>query len=163
MRYILKLKTTASEKQNVIKFQTADIAAAQLTVTSNRAKVLEFTHPFMTSGLKILYKPPSPWANGEPLTVLLTPFTPATWFMIVLVFVGIALSFYAIGRLSPYEDCSFVGKASTYEGLTLFNSMLYAYSSLTWQGKLIVISISTFLFWARDFNNRIENKLINLE
>ncbi|ESO85920.1 hypothetical protein LOTGIDRAFT_130108, partial [Lottia gigantea] len=112
----------------------ADIAAAQLTVTSKRAKVIEFSHPFMNSGLKILYKPPNPWANGEPLTVLFTPFSPAVWFMILLVFFGISLFFYAVGRFSPYEDCSFVGKASTYEGLTLINSLLYTFSSLTWQG-----------------------------
>ncbi|KAK6194497.1 hypothetical protein SNE40_000122 [Patella caerulea] len=110
-----------------------DIAAAPLTITSRRAKVVDFSHPFINAGLSILYKPPDPWANAEPLTVLFTPFTPGVWVMVAVVFIGISLFFYGIGRYSPYEDCSFVGKSSTYEGLTLFNSFLYTFSSLTWQ------------------------------
>lgn len=36
------------------------MALADLTVTSDRARVVSFTIPFMASNIEVLYKPPSP-------------------------------------------------------------------------------------------------------
>ena len=49
-----------SEFTNLVEFQEADVALADLTVTSDRARVVSFTVPFMASNIEVLYKPPSP-------------------------------------------------------------------------------------------------------
>lgn len=36
------------------------MAIADLTVTSDRARVVSFTMPFMASNIEVLYKPPTP-------------------------------------------------------------------------------------------------------
>ncbi|KAL8612349.1 hypothetical protein ACOMHN_020168 [Nucella lapillus] len=113
----------------------ADLAVAPLTIVSKREKVVDFTLPVMTAGLRILYKAPDPWSGGdESFGILLSAFTPGLWVMLLLMFLGVSLLFYVIGRFSPYEDHAFVGKAATYEGLTLLNSFLYAFTSMTFQG-----------------------------
>ncbi|XP_041348748.1 glutamate receptor ionotropic, kainate 3-like [Gigantopelta aegis] len=114
--------------------KTADIAAAPLTIASKRAEVVKYSQPYMTAGLKILYRQPAGWTNNAPIMLLLRPFTPGLWVVIILFFAGVSVLFFIIGRFSPFEDDQFVGKAATYEGLTLFNSFLYTFSSLTWQG-----------------------------
>ena len=115
--------------------QTADIAAAPLMIASRRANVVKYSQPYMMAGLRILYKQPDPWNESAPFMLLLRPFTPGLWVVIVILFAGVSVLFFVIGRYSPYEDDQFVGKAATYEGLTLYNSFLYAFSSLTWQGR----------------------------
>ena len=67
-------------------------------------------------------------------TVLLSPFSPGLWFLLILLFIAVSTVLYIIGRFSPYEDPAFVGKAATFEGLTLLNSFLYSFSSITFQG-----------------------------
>lgn len=111
-----------------------DLAVAPLTITSGREKTIDFTHPVLYAGLRILYKIPSSWTEGEPFALMLTPFTVGLWIMVLLMFIAVSVLFYVIGRFSPYEDHAFVGKAATYEGLTLVNSFLYVFSSLTFQG-----------------------------
>ncbi|RUS84383.1 hypothetical protein EGW08_007845, partial [Elysia chlorotica] len=69
----------------------------------------------------------------QPVTML-KPFSAGLWILIILMFVVTSLALYAIGRFSPYEDVAFVGKASTFEGLTLSNSFLYVFSTLVLQG-----------------------------
>ncbi|XP_076435387.1 glutamate receptor 2-like [Babylonia areolata] len=111
-----------------------DLAVAPLSILSKQQQVVDFTFPVMSAGLRILYKVPSPWSGGEAFGILLSPFTPGLWIMLLLIFTGVSLLFYVIGRFSPYEDTAFVGKAATYEGLTLINSFLYSFSSMTFQG-----------------------------
>lgn len=113
----------------------AQLAVAPLTISSKRHVAAAFTYPVMSSGLRILYKVPSAQTAGDPsFTVLITPFSPGLWVLISLMFVAVSVLLYVIGRFSPYEDHAFVGKAATYEGLTLINSALYVFSSLTFQG-----------------------------
>ncbi|XP_070213010.1 glutamate receptor-like [Littorina saxatilis] len=112
----------------------ADLAVAPLTVFSKRANIVHFTYPVMSSGLRILYKVPDPWSEREAFSILLSPFTPGLWVVLLLMFIATSVFFYVIGRFSPYEDHAFVGKAATYEGLTLLNSFLYTFTSLTFQG-----------------------------
>ncbi|KAL8620768.1 hypothetical protein ACOMHN_043811 [Nucella lapillus] len=112
----------------------AHLAVAPLTIVSKRSSVVDFTQPIMSSGLRILYKPSNPWTDSESFSILLTPFTAGMWVVLLLLFLAVSVAFYLIGRFSPYEDHAFVGKAATYEGLTLTNSFLYVFSSLTFQG-----------------------------
>ncbi|XP_076453751.1 glutamate receptor 1-like [Babylonia areolata] len=112
----------------------AQLAVAPLTMTAKRQSSVDFTQPIMSSGLRILYKPPDPWSDKESFAILLAPFTAGVWVLLLLMFVAVSVLFYLIGRFSPYEDHAFVGKAATYEGLTFVNSFLYSFSSFTFQG-----------------------------
>lgn len=41
---------------SVLPFQKADLAVAGLTITAEREKVIDFSKPFMTLGISILYR-----------------------------------------------------------------------------------------------------------
>lgn len=67
-------------------FQTADIAAASLTVTAERAKVIDFSHPFLDLGLSIVMKRPTSrgWRALTGFVSFLQPFTPGVWIALLL-------------------------------------------------------------------------------
>ena len=96
----------------------------------------------ITSTLVVLLQTPDPWNDSESFSILLSPFSPGLWVVILLMFIAVSVLFYVIGRFSPYEDHAFVGKAATYEGLTLINSFLYVFSSLTFQGSYLYTALS---------------------
>ncbi|CAL1533987.1 unnamed protein product [Lymnaea stagnalis] len=114
--------------------KSADMAVGAFTITSKRSQAVEFSQPLITGGYRALYKIPDSWHPGEAMVTLLRPFSPGLWVLIVFMFVLASLALYIIGRFSPYEDIAFVGKTSTYDGLTLQNSFLYTFSTLVWQG-----------------------------
>lgn len=118
-----------------IQKEEADLAVAPLSIVSKRLEAVDFTLPVMSAGLRILYKAPdSKSGASDSFGILVSPFTPGLWVMLLLMFIGVSLLFYVIGRFSPYEEHGFVSKASTYEGLTLLNSFLYSFTSMTFQG-----------------------------
>lgn len=41
---------------SLYRFQKADLAVAGLTITAEREKVIDFSKPFMTLGISILYR-----------------------------------------------------------------------------------------------------------
>ncbi|XP_046572951.1 LOW QUALITY PROTEIN: glutamate receptor ionotropic, kainate glr-3-like [Haliotis rubra] len=79
-------------------------AAAPLTIASTRAGVITFSQPIMDAGIRILYKKPTTSTYNQSFSSLLSPFTTGLWFMILASFVVASLIFFAIGKLSPYEE-----------------------------------------------------------
>ncbi|KAG0424281.1 hypothetical protein HPB47_028478, partial [Ixodes persulcatus] len=57
----------------------ADIALAGLTITSARKNVVDFTHPFLTSGITALIKKPSKLQKGVGVNTFLAPFELHLW------------------------------------------------------------------------------------
>ncbi|XP_042145588.1 glutamate receptor 1-like [Ixodes scapularis] len=57
----------------------ADIALAGLTITSARKNVVDFTHPFLTSGIAALIKKPSKLQKGVGVNTFLAPFELHLW------------------------------------------------------------------------------------
>lgn len=47
---------TSSDGLSSVSFQKADLAVAGLTITAEREKVIDFSKPFMTLGISILYR-----------------------------------------------------------------------------------------------------------
>ncbi|XP_060083377.1 glutamate receptor U1-like [Ylistrum balloti] len=88
----------------------SDIAAAALTLTAERSRVVHFSHPFETVGLRILVKKPS----MDILTKLINddaglffrPLTLGVWMSVIIGFLVIGTLFYIIGRFSPLQDQS---------------------------------------------------------
>lgn len=79
----------------------ADMAAAPLTITSHRARVVEFTKPYMSLGLGVLLKRTSRQFAYEPMKMFLAPFTVSVWLSIVLCFVLVSLLFFVFTRFLP--------------------------------------------------------------
>ena len=79
----------------------ADMAVASLTISTQRERAVEFSHPFMNVGISIMIKkPPKEKAN---FFTLLNPFDSSIWICILLTYVGVSLSLFAIARFSPFE------------------------------------------------------------
>ncbi|XP_071085830.1 glutamate receptor ionotropic, kainate glr-3-like [Haliotis cracherodii] len=115
----------------------ADIAAAPLTIASRRAGVISFSQPIMDAGIRILYKKPTTSMYNQSLLILLSPFTTGLWFMILASFVVASLIFFAIGKLSPYEelqDNPHVGDDIPLT-TTLINAFVYTISSFMHQER----------------------------
>lgn len=78
-----------------------DMAAADLTITHERQTGVDFTIPFITLGISILFtKPIAPPLN---LWAFLDPFSLEVWFYVATAYIGVTLLMYYIARISPYE------------------------------------------------------------
>ncbi|XP_017845731.1 glutamate receptor ionotropic, kainate 2 isoform X1 [Drosophila busckii] len=79
----------------------ADLAIADLTITSEREEVIDFSLPFMNLGIAILYITPQ---KAEPaLFSFMDPFSKEVWLYLGLAYLGVTLCLFVLGRLSPSE------------------------------------------------------------
>ncbi|RWS26385.1 glutamate receptor: ionotropic kainate 3-like protein 2, partial [Leptotrombidium deliense] len=79
----------------------ADIAIADLTITSKRETAVDFTLPFMNTGISILFRKPT--TKVTTLFSFLSPFSMVVWVYVVGAYVGVSVILFVVGRLSPYE------------------------------------------------------------
>lgn len=85
----------------VIYLQKADIAVVDLTITYEREQVVDFTIPFMNTGISILFKKPE---KSEPaIFSFLYPFSIVVWFYTLTVYTFVSILVYVLGRFTPYE------------------------------------------------------------
>ncbi|XP_062600662.1 glutamate receptor ionotropic, kainate glr-3-like, partial [Saccostrea cucullata] len=84
----------------------ADIAAARLTVTAERATVVDFSHPFMESGMSIVLKRPSArgWQAITGFVSFLQPFTTGVWVALLVSCVIMPILYGLIMHFDPMED-----------------------------------------------------------
>ncbi|MEE6484051.1 hypothetical protein FKM82_013739 [Ascaphus truei] len=124
----------------------ADLAVAPLTITHVREKVIDFSKPFMTLGISILYRKP----NGTSPSVFsfLSPLSPDIWLYILLAYLGVSCVLFVIARFSPYEwydahPCN-PGTNIVENNFTLLNSFWFAVGALMQQGsELMPKALST--------------------
>uniref|UniRef100_A0A3B3THT0 Glutamate receptor n=1 Tax=Poecilia latipinna TaxID=48699 RepID=A0A3B3THT0_9TELE len=79
----------------------ADLAVAGFTITSEREKVIDFSKPFMTLGISILYRVQLGRKPGY--FSFLDPFSPAVWLFMLLAYLAVSCVLFLAARLSPYE------------------------------------------------------------
>ena len=79
--------------------QRADLAVAPLTITYLREKVVDFSKPFMSMGISILYRKPNTTNNG--FFSFLNPMTPDIWVYILLAYLGVSCVLFVIARWVP--------------------------------------------------------------
>ncbi|KAH1179942.1 hypothetical protein KIL84_005992 [Mauremys mutica] len=79
----------------------ADLAVAAFTITAEREKVIDFSKPFMTLGISILYRVHMGRRPGY--FSFLDPFSPAVWLFMLLAYVAVSCVLFLAARLSPYE------------------------------------------------------------
>ena len=115
----------------------ADIAVADLTITSKREEAVDFTHPFMNTGISILFKKPTQKVTS--LFSFLSPFSNIVWIYVVGAYVGVSSMLFIVGRLSPYEwenphPCRKDDRVLE-NGFSLSNSFWFTIGSLMQQGS----------------------------
>lgn len=79
-----------------VSLQRADLAVAPFTITYMREKVIDFTKPFMNTGISILYRKPNGTNNG--FFSFLNPMTPDIWVYILLAYLGVSCVLFVIAR-----------------------------------------------------------------
>uniref|UniRef100_A0A4W6DIL1 Glutamate receptor n=1 Tax=Lates calcarifer TaxID=8187 RepID=A0A4W6DIL1_LATCA len=124
----------------------ADLAVAPLTITYMREKFIDFSKPFMSMGISILYRKPNATNNG--FFSFLNPMTPDIWVYILLAYLGVSCVLFVIARFSPYEwydahPCN-PGSDVVENNFTLLNSFWFGVGSLMQQGsELMPKALST--------------------
>ncbi|XP_010868626.1 glutamate receptor ionotropic, kainate 4 isoform X1 [Esox lucius] len=118
----------------------ADLAIAGLTITSEREKVIDFSKPFMTLGISIMYtahmtRQPSYWS-------FLDPFSPGVWLFMLLAYLMVSCVLFLVARLTPYEWCSsepcLQGRCKlVLNQYTLGNSLWFPVGGIMQQGTAI--------------------------
>ncbi|KAL7981571.1 hypothetical protein Chor_005659, partial [Crotalus horridus] len=107
---------------SVLPFQKADLAVAGLTITAEREKVIDFSKPFMTLGISILYRvhlimcmvdvlPGDSESQTTPPKLgrkpgyfsFLDPFSPGVWLFMLLAYLAVSCVLFLVARLTPYE------------------------------------------------------------
>lgn len=87
------------DKESVLSllcFQKADLAVAPLTITYVREKVIDFSKPFMTLGISILYRKPNGTNPG--VFSFLNPLSPDIWMYVLLACLGVSCVLFVIAR-----------------------------------------------------------------
>ncbi|XP_032450950.1 glutamate receptor ionotropic, kainate 4 [Lynx canadensis] len=79
----------------------ADLAVAGLTITAEREKVIDFSKPFMTLGISILYRVHMGRKPGY--FSFLDPFSPGVWLFMLLAYLAVSCVLFLVARLTPYE------------------------------------------------------------
>ncbi|XP_039516715.1 glutamate receptor ionotropic, kainate 2 isoform X2 [Pimephales promelas] len=115
----------------------ADLAVAPLTITYVREKVIDFSKPFMTLGISILYRKPNGTNPG--VFSFLNPLSPDIWMYILLACLGVSCVLFVIARFSPYEwynphPCN-PDSDVVENNFTLLNSFWFGVGALMRQGS----------------------------
>ncbi|CAG5028258.1 unnamed protein product [Parnassius apollo] len=124
----------------------ADFAITDLTITSARQKVVDFTNPFMNLGITILYKKPT--KQPPNLFSFIFPFSYEVWGWLAGAYVGVSVLLFILGRFAPEEwqnpyPC--IEEPETLDNqFTLANAFWFTLGSVLTQGSEIApIAVST--------------------
>jgi len=80
--------------------QKADLVLADMTITSEREEVMDFTMPYMDQGLTILYKKERRQKQPS-IFSFLAPFTSEVWISILAAYLVMAFLLFSISRVTP--------------------------------------------------------------
>ncbi|XP_064610198.1 glutamate receptor-like isoform X2 [Liolophura sinensis] len=122
----------------------AHMAVAPLTITEDRERVIDFTKPFMKTGISIMIKEPVKQKAG--VFSFMNPLSKRVWACIILGYFGVSLILYIVGRFSPYEWHEANGKADNGETVdkvpseltnefTFQNTLWFSLGALMQQGS----------------------------
>ncbi|XP_055083576.1 glutamate receptor ionotropic, kainate 5 isoform X2 [Periophthalmus magnuspinnatus] len=119
----------------------ADLAVASFTITSEREKVIDFSKPFMTLGISILYRVQMGRKPGY--FSFLDPFSPAVWLFMLLAYLAVSCVLFLAARLSPYEwynphPCLRERRDMLENQYTLGNSLWFPVGGFMQQGSEIM-------------------------
>ncbi|ODM98791.1 Glutamate receptor 1, partial [Orchesella cincta] len=79
--------------------EEADIAITPLSITAERERVIEFSKPYITTGISIMaFKPKR--STGEVFSFL-TPLSTSIWFCVLAAYLCVSAVVYIVARFSP--------------------------------------------------------------
>lgn len=76
--------------------QKVDMAITDLTINHDRESVVDFTMPFMNTGISILYKKPQKMAPS--LFSFLSPLSLEVWMYMITAYIGVSVIMYILAR-----------------------------------------------------------------
>jgi ionotropic glutamate receptor len=123
--------------------QEADLAIAPLTITHTRERVVDFTKPFMSTGISIMIKRPE---KQKPYVFsFMAPLGNNVWLCILLGFLAVSIILFLIGRFSPYE-LKLADANRNQDTFTLNNTLWFSLGALMQQGsdifpRLVTITV----------------------
>ncbi|BET00801.1 kainate selective glutamate receptor activity [Nesidiocoris tenuis] len=124
----------------------ADLAIADITITRERERDADFTMPFMSLGISILYR--KPMAAPPSLFSFLSPFSYEVWGYMLSAYLGVSFLLYVIARICSQEwtnpyPC--IEEPVVLENqFSLMNALWFTIGSLMQQGsELAPIAVST--------------------
>ena len=125
--------------------QKADLAISAFTINFKRQQVVDFTKPFLSLGISILYKVPTSSKPG--LFSFLNPLSPEIWVYVGITFISVSLVMMVLARFSPYEwrnthPCNFNNEFVENQ-FTVWNSLWFAVGTLMQQGTETTTSPTT--------------------
>ncbi|XP_071115475.1 glutamate receptor ionotropic, kainate 2-like isoform X1 [Haliotis cracherodii] len=126
----------------------ADLGLGGMSITHGREQVIDFTKPFITLGITILYKKPTP--KAPQLFSFLSPLSVEVWVYMIAAYLCVSFMLFVIARFSPYEWCNphpCNPDADVVENqFTILNSLWFTIGSLMQQGcEIAPRAISTRL------------------
>lgn len=114
--------------------QKADIAIAPLTIMQIRQRVVDFTKPFMQTGISIMIKKPDKQKPG--VFSFMYPLANTVWLCVMIAFVAVSLVLFLVGRWSPYEWAEPDSKDGTpINNFNLLNTFWFSLGALMQQGS----------------------------
>ena len=114
-----------------LRAQKADMAVIDMSITSIRQTAVDFTMPFMSTGVGILFKkkippPPNPFSFLQPLSI-------EVWIYTTTAYLGVSVVLFLLARISPYEwDDNGEGEATNQ--WTISNALWFGIGSFLCQG-----------------------------
>ncbi|XP_034246071.1 glutamate receptor ionotropic, kainate 2-like [Thrips palmi] len=78
-----------------------DLAIVDLTITSDRESRVDFTTPFLSLGIQVLYRKPTKLPPS--LMSFMSPFSNEVWLLMTAAYTGVSLLMFVMARISPYE------------------------------------------------------------
>ncbi|VDN02209.1 unnamed protein product [Thelazia callipaeda] len=113
--------------------EMADVAVAPLTINQARERVVDFSKPFMTTGISIMIKKPEKQEFN--VFSFMQPLGTNIWFLILFSYVGVSFTIFLVSAFSPYENRTTEELPTQ---LSLYNSFFFTLSSLMQQGTDIL-------------------------
>ncbi|XP_022651879.1 glutamate receptor ionotropic, kainate 2-like isoform X2 [Varroa destructor] len=80
----------------------ADMAIVDLSITAERMQAVDFTQPFLKTGISILFRKPA--QGGLTLFLFMKPFSIDVWICMLTAFTGVTVLYYLIASISPTEN-----------------------------------------------------------
>merc|ERR1719264_2200480 len=115
----------------------ADLAVIDMSITSIRQTAVDFTMPYMNTGVGILFKKDKPAPNN--LFSFLQPLSLDVWIYMTTAYLGVSITMFLLARLTPFEwenphPCEDEPEELENE-LTLHNCFWHNWGSLMQQGS----------------------------
>jgi len=124
-----------------LRSQQADMAVIDMSITSSRQGAVDFTMPFMNTGVGILYKKKKPPVPN--LFSFLSPLSPDVWIYMTTAYLGVSILMFLLARISPYEWVE-EGEGQLSNSYNISNALWFGIGSFLCQGcDILPKAIST--------------------